>query len=162
MFNFAHPMEVITAVEKYCCSFYSSNLWDLNSPGVDSVCAAWRTNIKLAWNVDRSCHCYFVSEVLAPDMRPLKVSLLSCFQNFFLSHLDSPSHEVQVMARLSPRDICSSTGSNMRLISEMSHCNPWTVSNSVMKRLLMEGCQIVTPDCDQWRLPYLKNYWQKD
>ena len=156
MFNFAHPLEVITAVEKYCCSFYSSNLWDLNSPGVDSVCAAWRTNIKLAWNVDRACHRYFVSEVLAPETRPLKVSLLSRFHNFFLSLLDSPSHEVQVMARLSARDIRSSTGSNLRLLTDMSNCDPWTVSNSVMKHMLMEGCQIEMPDGDQWRLPCLE------
>ena len=40
MFSFAHPLEVISAIDKYCCSWYGSNLWDMESSAVESVCAA--------------------------------------------------------------------------------------------------------------------------
>ena len=155
MFNFAHPLDIITAVEKYCCSFYSSNLWMLDSPEVESLCSSWRTNIKLAWNVNRACHTYFISEVLAPTVRPLKSSLMSRFHNFFMLLMESPSHEVKIMARLSSRDLRSSLGSNLRLIAETSNCDPWEVSNVELKYCLREGTRVSVPGEDQWRIQYL-------
>ena len=77
MFSFAHPVEVISAFEKYCCSFYSSSLWDLQSPAAESLCATWRTAVKLAWGVERATHTYFVHHMLAEGYRPLKATLLS-------------------------------------------------------------------------------------
>ena len=71
VFSFAYPGEIITAIEKHCCSFYGSNLYDLRSPAVQSLCAAWRTAIKLSWNVDRASHSYFIPAVLALGLRPL-------------------------------------------------------------------------------------------
>ena len=76
-FSFAHPSEIIFAVDKYCCSFYGSNLYDLRSESVKRLVAAWRTNVKLSWDVDRSCHNYFLSSVLAQGYRTLLASLLS-------------------------------------------------------------------------------------
>ena len=100
MFHFAHPSEVISAIDKYCCNWYGSSLWCLRSSAVESICSSWKTAVKLAWNVDRACHGYFVTHVLAPSYRPLKASLLSRFHNFWLSMLESPSIEYQLMARL--------------------------------------------------------------
>ena len=50
-FNFAHPLDQIEATEKYCTSMYGSNLWNLSSEGAGMIFSAWRTNIKLAWDV---------------------------------------------------------------------------------------------------------------
>ena len=45
-FSYAFPEQIVEAVDKYACSFYSSNLWDLNSPEAESVFATWRTNLR--------------------------------------------------------------------------------------------------------------------
>ena len=111
--------------------------------------------MKLSWNVSRACHSYFIPEVLAPNLRPLKVSLMSRFHNFFMSLLESPSHEVQIMARLSARDLRSSVGSNLRQIAEISSVDPWAVSNTALKHLLNNSLRARVPAVDQWRINYL-------
>ena len=72
MFSFAHPSEILLAIDKYCCSFYGSSIWCLQSPAVESLCSAWRTSVKLAWNADHACHGYFISSVMSPGSRPIK------------------------------------------------------------------------------------------
>ena len=88
-------------------------------------------------------------------MRNLKSSLMSRFQNFFLLLLESHSHEVKIMARLTSRDLRSSLGSNLRLIAETSNCDPWEVSNAELKYCLREGTRVSVPREDQWRIQYL-------
>ena len=153
--SFAHASEVIFAVEKCCCSFYGSNLYDLRSESIKRLVAAWRTNVKLSWDVDRSCHNYFLSSVLAPGYRPLLASLLSRFHNFFRSLLVSPSREVQVMARLSSRDIRSNIGSNLSLIIEKTGLDPWEASNVIIKQSLTAAETILPPEGEEWRVRYL-------
>ena len=123
-FSFAHPLEMITAVEKYCNSFYGSNLWCFDSPEVESIFSAWRTNIKLCWNIPRWSHNYFIDTNLAPHLWPLKSNLLSRFFSFFLSLLNSDSTEVQVVARLAARDLRSNVGSNRSLIRDITGLDP--------------------------------------
>ena len=113
MFSFAHPKEIITAIEKYCTSFHSSNLWDLSSGAVQSIISAWHVNAKLSWNMNRDCRTYFVDHLLAPHCPPLMATLLSKYHGFFLSLLESPSDEVQIIARLAARDLRSHLGSNL-------------------------------------------------
>ena len=40
-FEFAHPIEQISATEKYCTSMYGSNLWNLDSREAEMVFSAW-------------------------------------------------------------------------------------------------------------------------
>ena len=105
MFGFAHPSEIITAVEKHCTTLHGSNLWRLDSQVAESVYASWRTNIKLAWGLPRSCHTYLVDNVLASHVWPIKASVLGKFHSFFLSLLKSDSREVQVVARLAAKEL---------------------------------------------------------
>ena len=46
-FSFAHPVEKITAIEKYCSSAYGSSLWNMMGPAAKSYFSAWNTMIKL-------------------------------------------------------------------------------------------------------------------
>ena len=156
MFDFAHPSEIVTAIEKYCSSWYGSNIWRLDSECVGSVLASWRTCVKLTWNVDRSCRNYFVDHVLAANSPPLISCLLSRFHKFFFSLLLSDSREVSVLARLSARDIRSNLGANLCLLKDTSGLNPWCTANHVMKKRLNEKCVREIPPNDHWRVPYLQ------
>ena len=59
-FQFTHPMEQILAVEKYCTSVYSSNLYNFNDEEFGMICTAWKTGINLAWGVHCGCHTYLL------------------------------------------------------------------------------------------------------
>ena len=154
-FSFAHPLEMITAVEKYCNSFYGSNLWCFDSPEVESIFSAWRTNIKLCWNIPRWSHNYFIDTNLAPHLWPLKSNLLSRFFSFFLSLLNSDSTEVQVVARLAARDLRSNVGSNLSLIKDISGLDPWETTANAMKSRLRQVLVSLAPEHDWWKVSYL-------
>ena len=155
MFKFCHPREKITAVSKYCSDFFGNCLWDLGSAEAESVYSAWRTCLKLCWDVPRFSHTYFLDALLAPDIPSIRPSLLSRFHGFFLSLLQSESHEVQVTARLAARDLRSNLGSNVRLLSEVTGLDPWSASKTTMKEALKECERVVPPPEDIWRVPYL-------
>ena len=61
MFGFAHPNQVLSAVQTYACHFYGSMLWDLGGDMAGQVFRTWNTCVKLAWGIPRSSHNYFVN-----------------------------------------------------------------------------------------------------
>ena len=156
MFGFAHPEEIITAVEKHSTALYGSNLWRLDSPVAESVYSSWRTNIKLAWGLPRGCHTYFIDNVLATHVPPVKASVLGKFHSFFHGLLRSESREVQVVSRLAARDLRSSLGSNLRILSDVSGLDPWSTTGEEMKVRLRESLRKKTPESEIWRVTYLR------
>ena len=66
--------------------------------------------------------------------------------------MDSPSFEVQVMARLSSRDVRSNFGSNLKLIEEKTGVDPWVTENRVIKNKLSAAEIVPVPAADIWRL----------
>ena len=154
-FYFAYPHEEILATEKYCTSFYGSNLRDLASPEAEMVFAAWRTGHKLAWGVHRGCRSYLVQQVLAPHVTSLRVQTLCKFRGFFRSLLASPSNEVAVVARLAARDLRSSVGANLALIRRETGLDPWAVGPGNLRAALLAADRVEVPEGDEWRVPYL-------
>ena len=156
MFNFAHPIEVLKAIDKYASCFYGSNLWDLGSREAEMLYASWRTNVKLIWGLPRQCKTLFIDH-LAPFSANLKVSLLSRFHNFFHGLLHSPSAEVVTLANLASRDMRTNVGRNLRLINELTGLDPWCYGNQRVKHELKQNLKKNIPSIDSWRLPYLDN-----
>ena len=93
--------------------------------------------------------------LLAPEVPPIRSTLLSKFHGFFLSLLHSPSKEVSVLARLAARDIRTVFGSNVKLLQEVSGLDPWEAGKWEMKRALQYVEWREVPEEDQWRLIYL-------
>ena len=144
-FFFAHPVEKIEATERYCSSLFGSVLWNLDSDAARSVYSAWKTGVKLAWEVDRRCHTYL-----------LKVRLLSRFLKFIQSLLSSPSKEVSVAARIAARDIRTNLGSNLDIIKRESKLDPWESDRqSVQTALHFAELEEVTKE-DKRRCEYLR------
>ena len=58
MANFGHlQVSVLSNIFKtFCCNFYRSPIWDLNSPGFRRICTTWnigvRTVLKLSFNTN--------------------------------------------------------------------------------------------------------------
>ena len=91
-FSFAHPMEILKAVKVYCCDHYGTVLWDLGGDLVRKYTNSWKTCIKLAWEVPRATHSYFLG-YLSGGMVMARSELIARYSNFYkslLSILSSP------------------------------------------------------------------------
>ena len=113
------------------------------------------------WKTPRNTQSYWVQEVLAPGVSPLKVDLLMRTRKFFRGLLNSPSPEVVTAALLAARDIRTTLGSNLSLIERESGLNSWTASPTDLKKALLENSNICIPDEDKWRIPFLKKLLTK-
>ena len=76
MSNFGHTYSFIkcSLFKQFCCSFYGSPLWNLNGPGVQSLCVDWRKSLRSLWRVlHLMTHCDVIAAL--SDQFPIKVSL---------------------------------------------------------------------------------------
>ena len=154
MFSFASPAEVLRTLKIYTCSLYGSNLWELGGDMANQVYNAWWTGVRLAWDVPRATRSYLAHHVLCPHLTPVKVDIFSKFVGFFKGLRASPSPEVSFMAYLVGRDQRTTTGRNLRLISDETGADPWSVTPAMTKKILVEK-DVPVPDADKWRIPYL-------
>ena len=67
LFGFAHPVQVLKAVNIYATHFYGSMLWNLYGNGANKVFRFRNTCVKLSWNIPRWTHNYFVEHLLLPN-----------------------------------------------------------------------------------------------
>ena len=72
-FGFGSPSEVLQAVKLYVGSHYGSMLWDLGSSLATQYFNAWSTCVKLAWQVPRATHRYFVDHLLSCGLSSVRV-----------------------------------------------------------------------------------------
>jgi hypothetical protein len=160
MFSFASPAEVLRTLKVYTCSLYGSNLWELGGEMAKQVYNAWWTGVRLAWDVPRATRSYLAHHVLCPDLTPVKVDVLAKFVGFFKGLRASPSPEVSFMAFYVGRDLRTTTGRNLRLISNETGADPWSESPAKIKKVLAEQ-PVEIPDIDRWRIPYLGSLLEK-
>ena len=154
-FAFANPVEVLRAVKVFAGDLYGSNLWQLGSDMAGQVYHAWNTTIKLAWQVPRGTHTYFVDRVLSCGISHVKTDILAKYVKFFRSLRESPSMEVSVLSHIVARDVRTTTGNNLHLIRDMTGLDPWSCLGNQVKKVLGEKLAEV-PQQDSWRLLYLE------
>ena len=112
-FKFAEPAQILQAVKLYCCDFYGSMMWDLYGDQAEQMYRSWNTCVKLSWEVPRSTHTFLVDGFLGSGLPTVRQQILSRYPKFFRSLLDSPSHEVAVVARLVGNNARTTTGKNL-------------------------------------------------
>ena len=93
---------------------------------------------------------------MAPEVTPPSVFLMTKFHKFFLSLLHSSSPEVQVLTRISARDIRTNLGANLKAIQEETGLDPWLYGGQRLKKELLKSNINQVPESDIWRLGYLK------
>ena len=160
-FNFANPVEILSATKVSCSSFYGSMLWDFRGLGAMTLFSSWTTAVKLAWSVPRGTRTYLVQQVLSSGLTSAKVDIMSRFVNFFKGFRTSPSPEVQIIANFTGRDIRTTTGSNLRLLEETSGLDPWLYSSTKMKDKLTKIEIVPVPEHDTWRVSYLSRLLER-
>ena len=152
-FSFAQPMEVLQAVNVYCCDHYGSMLWDLQGDGVKKYFNSWKTCIKLAWGVPRATHSYFL-DYLSGGLVTVRRDVLSRYAGFYKSLLTSPCREVNILARVVAKDIRTTTARNMRMLEQETGGLTWAAPGVKIRERL--ACREPSaPGVDAWRIPYL-------
>jgi hypothetical protein len=146
---FAHPDQVLKAVQVYCCDGYGSMLWSLGSDTAEQYFKAWNTCVKLVYRVPRSTFTYLVEGYLARDYVSLRNQILARYPAFFQKLLNSPSKEIRLLANIVGRDSKSTTFRNLLYIQKLSGLDPWNFSS---QRIKMKLPVKEVPDDQKWRI----------
>ena len=152
IFKFAHPEQILKAVQVYASDAYGFMLYDLQSQGSQSYFKSWNTFVKLAWDVPLDTYTYIVENCLAEKFVPLRKQIYSRYVNFFQNLLTSSSKEVRHLARIVSRDAKSTVFRNIQLIKEISGLSPWDYTSS---RILEKIKNLAVPHNNDWRLKML-------
>jgi hypothetical protein len=153
-FSFASPVEVLRAVKVFAGDLYGGNLWQLRGDMAKQVFNAWTTCIKLAWQVPRGTHTYFVDRMLDCGISNTRDDILARYVTFLKALRKSPSKEVSVLVNIVGRDIRTTTGNNLHLVRDLTRLDPWSCSSGQVKKVLGDRLSDV-PAQDMWRLGYL-------
>ena len=114
--NFGHTYFFIkcSLFKQFCCSFYGSPLWNLNGPGVQSLCVDWRKSLRSLWRVHLVTHCDVIAAL--SDQFPIKVSLERRFIRFIKKCLSSSNSIVNVISHIAICNPMSTAGKNYRSV----------------------------------------------
>ena len=85
---------------------------------------AWMTAVRLSWAVPRETRTFLVQQVLSSGLTFAKVDIMARYGWFYRSLILSPSYEVAVLAGIVGDDLRSTTGSNLRLLMELTGLDP--------------------------------------
>ena len=152
MFEFAHPAQVLQAVNVYASHFYGSMLWNLYGVGAQQVFRSWNTCVKLAWGIPRWSHNYLVEQVLSCTIPSARQKVLGQYLGFFQKLVKSASPEIRLLANLVGRDAGAVTGQNLANIENEFGLDPWVSSSA---QLAEKYTLYSVPDEDKWRAPLL-------
>ena len=89
--SFAHPVQILKAVQILCSDAYRSMLQNLSSDVSEQFFKAWKTTVKLVYGVPRSTFTYLVEGHFAAGHTSLRNQML--YQNM----LNSPIKEVRTL-----------------------------------------------------------------
>ena len=153
-FGFASPSEVLKAVKLYAGSHYGSSLWQFGSESAGQYFTAWKTCVKLAWQVPRQTHTYLVDHLLCSGLTSVRSDILIRYSKFVRGLRVSPSMEVSVMCGVVAGDVNTTTGQNLNVIQWETGLDPLAASVAKMREAFGKGVATV-PDEDGWRLQYL-------
>ena len=125
-------------------------LWDLEGDLANQYFNSWNTCIKLAWDIPRATHSYFL-EQLSAGLISAKPDIICRYAGFFKGLMSSPRREVTIMARLVVKDVRTATAKNIKVLERETE--GLSTPGEIRKELFKKAEDI--PVTDQWRLPYL-------
>ena len=153
-FGFAHPEQIMKAVQIYASDSYGFMLYNFSSTSSESYFRSWNTFVKLAWNVPRDTFTYIVENLLAENFFSLKKQIFSRYTTFFQGLFTSASKEVRHLARIVSRDARSTVFQNVQLIEHSSGLSPWDFSKN---RIVDKISKAEVPANNEWRFSLLKS-----
>lgn len=149
---FAHPMQIVKAIELYCCDGYGAMLWDLRSSFSEKYFKGWNVQIRNAWQVSEQTHTYLVENYFAIGHSSLRSKTYSKYSKFVQKLLSSPSKEIRFLSKILLNDPRSTLCKNVWFLNDLTNVDIVKASKLQMK------CSIPVnhiPVSDQWRVGML-------
>lgn len=136
-FSFAAPSEILAAIKLYAADLYGGMMMRLDGVMAKQVMNCWGVTVKDVFGVPRSTHST-LARWLSYGLSSLREDLLTRWVKFYQSLLTSSSPHLITIARIAASDVRTTTGSNNRLISDLTGLNPRTVTPRQVKEKLRE------------------------
>ena len=152
LFSWAHPMQILQAVQVYCSSFYGSMLYDLYGDEAGMIFRCWNTATKLAWQVPRSTFTFLVDRVLTGDFPTLRESLLTRYVAFLQGLSQTNKREIRILCCTAISDGRSTSGRNYRNIAKETRIRLKTSSKQETRNSLEKPD---APKEEEWRIRLL-------
>ena len=90
MANFGHlQAHVLCKIFKtFCCNFYGSPIWDINSPGFRKICITWNIGVRTVLKLPFDTHSYFLGPFLRQNhiRHQLQVRSIRFLYNMYYSN----------------------------------------------------------------------------
>ncbi len=101
-----------TLFKQYCCSFYGSHLWALNSKGFKTLYVAWRKALRMLWMVHHMTH----NDIIATmsEMLPLEIHLNYRFAKFYNKCKSHESQLAQIITMVASSNAISPVSTNIK------------------------------------------------
>ena len=146
-FYYSHPDTKIKLIRIYCCSLYSSPLWDLYGKECRKLFNQWNVLIRTAWDIDRETHGRFIEKISETDH--LKKVLSTRTINFYKQVISHDKESVRFMANLSIFDTRTTCGKKLRKLNLESNMNLLNCRKSELKIVIPEYLSL--PDNENWK-----------
>ena len=104
-------------IQIYCCSLYSSTLWDLYGKECKKLFNQWNVLVRTAWEVKRETHRRFIEPLSEIDHLKKVLSLKTI--NFYKNLMKSEKESVRYLANLVLSNTQTTSGKNVR---KFHHC----------------------------------------
>ena len=72
----------------FCCNFYGSPIWDINSPGFRKICTTWNIGVRTVLKLPFDAHSYFLGPLLRQNhiRHQLQVRSIIFLYNMYYSN----------------------------------------------------------------------------
>ena len=116
IFKHANPLQKLSAIQTYACSFYGSNLWDLYGPAANKVYKAWQVSIRDAWGLPRQTRTYLVDNLLSGTLSNVRQLILRRYVKFVNNLFNSKNPVISTLAFWATRTLQSTTGKMLQTL----------------------------------------------
>ena len=117
-FGHLYSLLKISVFASFCCSFYGSPLWLLNSTAVHSLCVDRRKSLRMLWRVHPMTHCDIIAAL--SNQLPLHMNLEKRFTTFIKKCLSSTNSVVNIISNIAICNPRSTTGKNYRSVQDVN------------------------------------------
>ena len=111
--NDVYPLQKLTAIQTYACSFYGSNLFDLYGPAANQLFRAWQISVRDAWDVPRQTKTYIVDHLLDGSHPHIRQLIFRRFVKFVQGLVYSKNPIISALAYWGTKTRQSVTGRNV-------------------------------------------------
>ena len=124
IFQYAHPLQKLTAIQTYACAMYGSNLWNLYGPAACQMYKCWNVSVRDAWGVSRLTRTYIVDNLLSGSLPPIKQLVTRRYVRFVQGLSTSLNPVLSTLSYWATKTVQSVTGLNITNIRQEFGLDP--------------------------------------